>query len=51
MIASPENPTEPPRLASYRKAAKALKRAVRDGEPEALARIAVTGKPDKLGGW
>ena len=45
MTASPENRTEPPRLASYRKAAKALKRAVREGKPDALARIAMTGKP------
>lgn len=34
------------RLAGYRKAAKALKRALRNSEPDALARVvAVTGKP------
>ncbi len=45
MTKSSENRSEPARLASYRKAAKALKRALRDGEAEALARIAMTGKP------
>ena len=45
MTRSSEISKEPARLASYRKAAKALKRAVRNGEGEALARIAMTGKP------
>jgi ankyrin repeat protein len=49
MTRSSDKQNEPARLASFRKAAKALKRGVRDGEPEALARISTTGKfPDAI---
>ncbi|WP_425418587.1 ankyrin repeat domain-containing protein [Oricola indica] len=45
MTRSSEISNEPARLASYRKAAKALKRAVRNGDGQALARIAAaTGR-------